>query len=197
MAYNPNIPMANDVISQSQPLIEENFQEINTLIQVNHATFGTPNAGKHNIVTLPVNANPTPTLIGEGSIYSETSALTGNTELAWQRDNGGPVIEWTGLGAGTNGWTRLPSGILLKWGTVSAALANPVVVLYPVPIIFPLAPVFTNVFTIFVNTLSAANPSIAVVIPASITNVGFLVNTFLSNTGAFVGSTFNYLAIGK
>ncbi|CAB4127790.1 hypothetical protein UFOVP97_40 [uncultured Caudovirales phage] len=193
MAYTVNIPQANDIISQSQPQLLANFQEINTLIEVNHATFGTPNEGKHNIVTLPVNAAPTPTLINEGSIYSKTSTFTGNTELAWQRQNNGTVIEWTGLLAANAGWTRLPSGILLKW-------AFPAITGLNQPIVFPTSvniPVFTNIFQVFTTCQVISGARITSnVIGGTVTTLGFNVDVINTNTGAGLTATVSYLAIG-
>jgi hypothetical protein len=193
MPYNPNIPQPNDIISQSQPQLLGNFQEINTLIAVNHATFGTPNEGKHNIVTLPENAAPTPTLIDEASIYSQLSALTNQTELAWQRENNGPVIEWTSfLGAGT-GWTRFPSGILIKWGGASLTGFNQ-------PIVYPVVantPVFTAAYVTFVTPrVGSASTDLCTTVLGSQTVLGFSVNCFGLN-GLGTNVPLSYVTIGR
>lgn len=196
--FNANIPQPTDILSDSQDDILQNFQQLDAAWNINHVAFNGANQGKHNQVTLPENAAPTNTLINEANIYAQQSALTGNTELAWQRENNGSRIEFTGLLSATDGWTRLPSGILLKWGLRAVAISNPIAVVFPVAVNIP---VFQNIpnnpFTIFLTPLPASGLSIvANIIPGSITNLGFNARTFLSNTGAFSPSAFFYLAIG-
>lgn len=61
MAYNKDIPQATDNISVSQSQILNNFQEIFSLVSVNHVIFdsGLP-TGKHSVVQFnPQSAQPT------------------------------------------------------------------------------------------------------------------------------------------
>lgn len=56
MAFNPNIPQANDLLSDSQGDILVNFQTSNTSFGIDHYAFSnlTANNGKHNKVTTPI-----------------------------------------------------------------------------------------------------------------------------------------------
>ncbi len=191
--YSPNIPQPPDILSDSQDDILQNFQQINTVFAQNHIPFEAAGQGKHKEVTLPELVAPTPTLIDEANIYSQLSALTGETELFWQRENNGTRIEWTGLLATGNGWTRLPSGILLKWGG-GAAVGFGFAVIYPIA---ATNPVFVNVFATFVTTRAFGGTDFLVnLVDGSQTNVNFNVNAMVASTGAAAASTFNYLSIG-
>lgn len=120
MAYNENIPQATDNPSQSQPQLLANFQEINTAFNLNHADFNTADQGKHSFLQMPEQTSAPATAADEGALYSQESSLTAVTELVFRRESNGDEIEFTGGSLSTNGWTRLPSGILLKWGTINA-----------------------------------------------------------------------------
>ena len=106
MAFNPLIPQASDRIKDSQSAILENFTTLNNVLNVNgpYLDFSA--------------AAAVPTLgAGHVGIITQTSTYTGNSELCTLK--GAIAQEFTGYGAvgGPNyeGWTRLPSGILLKW----------------------------------------------------------------------------------
>lgn len=124
MAYQANIPLSSDKFKDSQSDINGNFQAIKTLIDVNHETFGASGEGKHKWVALPVQGSAPTTAAGEVAIYSTTSSLTGVPELSIRAESAGTAFEFTSKTEGTNGWTRLPSGILLKWGTTSTLTAG-------------------------------------------------------------------------
>lgn len=80
MAYLPNKPAANDLLSNSQGDIQGNFLTANTVIAINHFPFDdvSTNSGKHKFVTMPLfsaTVFPPPTTIpaniaGEGVIYT-------------------------------------------------------------------------------------------------------------------------------
>lgn len=190
--YNANIPQPNDILADSQDDILENFQQLNTAWNINHESFNNANQGKHTQITLPENVAPTNTLIDEANIYSQLSILTGVTELAWQRENNGAHIEWTGLKTGSNGWTRLPSGILVKWGGGSATGFNQLIT-------FPVAadtPVFTALFNVIVTARAAgATSDLCNTVAGSFTIVSFNISCFDIN-GIAAAVPFSYVAIG-
>ncbi len=121
MAYNENIPQAEDNPSQSQGLILDNFQEISTAFNLNHGNFNAPDQGKHSFLQLPEQDEAPVTLTNEAAFYSKKSEFTENTELFFRREDNGDKIEFTSFLGATTGWTILPSGILLKWGTQGGA----------------------------------------------------------------------------
>lgn len=190
MPYQQLIPRPTDQLNNSQADIQGNFLEIYNWVAVNHGQFDTPFAGKHFEATFPENGAPTNTLIDEANVYSQQSALTGNTELAWQRENNGARIEWTGALPANIGWTRLPSGILLKWGQANSTGTN-------FTVVFPVAantPVFTNTFVAFATPVSVLGVGVEVR-PATLTNLQFAVDTYTLGF-APAASTIFYLVIG-
>jgi len=118
MSYQPNIPASTDLLSQSQADIQNNFIAIGTLLSPNG------NAA----VTLPVAAGDPTTSATNMAIYTKTSALTAQPEMFILRNSTSATvpnpIEFTSAVYATTGWTRLPSGILLKWGTFSVPLST-------------------------------------------------------------------------
>lgn len=63
MTYNPNIPMANDDLSDSQPQLFNNFSIADTSFGVDHYKFSnlSGNTGKHNQITTPIFVDNPPT----------------------------------------------------------------------------------------------------------------------------------------
>lgn len=117
MAYQENKPQAADLLSQSQSDIQQNFAELKTLIDINHGTFAAADEGKHKYVTFPEQAADPTTAADEVAVYSKLSTLSAQSELFLRNENNGTVVEFTSSGQAATGWTRFPSGILLKWGT--------------------------------------------------------------------------------
>lgn len=153
MPYNPAIPQANQRIRDSQPPILENFTVVNRAWNVNHGAFDTGAAieGKHNWVTFPEQAGDPVTLANEVAIFAKESALTGVAELFLRQENNGTVYEWSSSLNAVEGWTRLPSGILLKWGLQAPGGATPNaanVDIYPVAAQIP---VFTAAYIVLVS----------------------------------------------
>lgn len=121
MTYIPNIPQPGDDPSISQDQILNNFQDLNTFLSQNHVSLNDANQGKHTILQMPIQGSAPSTASNEIALYSRTSGNTGNNELVFRRSSDGTLIEATAFLGNTNGWTRLPSGILLKWGTGSGS----------------------------------------------------------------------------
>ncbi len=74
MAYSPNIPGPNDLLSNSQQDIKNNFTSANTTFGIDHYAFDnlTVNVGKHNKITTPLivgSAHPT-TIAAEPKFYA-------------------------------------------------------------------------------------------------------------------------------
>ncbi len=180
-----------EVEEETQDDILENFQQLNTAWNINHVAFNNATQGKHIEVTLPENIAPTNTLLDEANIYSQLSTLTGETELVWQRENNGDRIEWTGLKADEEGWTRLPSGILLKWGQATV-VGGSSAILYPVAAD---TPVFAaNPFIVLATPVGNSNNTVA--ISGVLTPLQFSATTYVANTAVVTQIVISYLAIG-
>lgn len=72
--YNTDIPAANNDPSDDQPLMRQNTNSINSLIAVDHVTFGNATGGQHNKVTFP-NVNAQGAQVDPASVmYTEAGA---------------------------------------------------------------------------------------------------------------------------
>ena len=132
MAYQQNIPQSTDLLSDSQSDIQGNFQAIQTLIDVNHYDFAdATNQGKHFMVSMPPqpSAPPVPFAAGEVGLYSYINAITSQTELYINKTNQATVTQIPATASslsltsaplqGTAGWSYLPSGIYITWGSTT------------------------------------------------------------------------------
>ncbi len=137
MTYNPAIPQATDLISQSQSQILTNFSQADTAFAIDHTAFSVlADQGKHKKSTYYEQAVDPTTLINEIAVY--TKDVSAITQLFLRRENNGVVIQLT---AGdpviaSDGSTFLPGGIIIKWGQINSA-GNPTPVLFATP--FPTA----------------------------------------------------------
>lgn len=129
ITYNEDIPQATDKPSQSQGEILDNFQGINEIWKVNHYTFADNDAGKHTFVELPVQGiAPTP-VADQSTLYTFEYQPTGANPLASQlvlvQPTGGARIPISsGSTSAGNGWSWLPSGLLMKWGQQTITTTN-------------------------------------------------------------------------
>lgn len=137
MPYNNSIPQPTDLLSQSQADILNNFAAIQTFVDVNHVDFADPDQGKHKWCSFPVQGASPGTLATEVAVFSRTSTLTTFPELCIRYEGNGNVVEMTSKLTNANGWSFLPSGILLKWGTATAAGAGSQTLTYPVAATIP------------------------------------------------------------
>jgi len=202
MAYQQNIPQPTDLLSQSQQDILGNFQGIYTLVNVNHGNFDTANQGKHLFVSLPEQAMAPGTLADEAAIYSAVGVGSGVTELVFQRENNGPTYAFTESGNNALGWTRLPSGLMMRWGVQTVAAGPP---LHTFANLFVAAgswPGFaTAVYTVQITSIPSPAPAVDsgnMVLLSSFTVTDLSVLSVVRGGAAntFGACSFNYLAIG-
>ena len=191
MPYTNNIPFAAQRFKDSEPLIRDNFVEIQNALVVNHGDFGIPNVGKHLFLQMPVQGAGPVTNATEMGLYTKTG-ITTNPEMFIRRESNGAEIEFTGALAANTGWTRLPSGILLKWGRLAVA-ATPQTIIYPAA---GTIPIFNNVFSV---RFSFETSNINVTAYATMFNVAFdRFSLAITPTGGVVTVlTTHYLAIGN
>lgn len=193
MAYNSAIPQSTDQLSQSQGQLLANFQAIQTLIGVDHINFNAVNQGMHNVVEFP-----SPTTFGGTvgaiiALYAKTSSYTSNPVLAFQKQAGGSVVEMTEGALTTNGWSFLPSGLLLKWGQ-STGNGDYTLTLPAGATI----PAFGTALLAFLQPFasgSAVDPNVTVTLTGlTATTIRVFACPRLSSAGTNV--TFNYLILG-
>jgi hypothetical protein len=130
MAYQSNKPQATNRMSQSQQDLLNNFGEVNNFVNTDHGAFNGPLQGMHAKITLPRLSNPpanpfTSDATGFFCAYGLTEGTIRQT-YAHNTIAGGVKVDvpFTESVLATNvapgesaGWTYLPSGILMKWGT--------------------------------------------------------------------------------
>lgn len=139
MPYDPNSPMAAQLLSVSQPIIQGNFAIIQNSFDVNHIDFGAgTDNGKHKFAEFPVAlTNPIPPIVfpaGEIALYGATNAVTAVNELYVNKTNQATVVQVPMTASilslssvpapGNGGWTYLPSGLVLVIG--NAVVTTPV-----------------------------------------------------------------------
>lgn len=120
MAYVQNVPQATQQINTSQPIINANFVGLYTTWGVNHSPLlgtGVSPDGKHIKVDL-TQIGAEPTAAGDDlTLYNFLNAATGQSEMYVCRNGStGKPFTAAAFATATNGWTYLPSGLLVKWG---------------------------------------------------------------------------------
>lgn len=119
MALN-QVPQPGQNLLQTRDDIRNNWVTIDNGFKVNHVELGTAGAGKHNFLQMPEQTVAPVTLANEAGLYAAVGVYVTNSQLVFRQENNGPSIAFTeGLNAAANGWSRLPSGLLIKWGTAN------------------------------------------------------------------------------
>lgn len=203
MAYTPNIPDATDRPSDSQSLIQANFNSLDTAFAVNHEALNSANEGKHKYISFPVQVTSplTPPFVsGEVGMYSFLNAATAQNELYISKLNqatdtqipftASTLSVTSAPAANTSGWTYLPSGLLMKWGYANGTgITN---VLYDATV--PFGAVFSVVVT---PTSGTGSSNIKVNVHSSATNKFEAKCTLHSNWQTNANVIFYYIAIGR
>jgi hypothetical protein len=145
MTYNAAIPQASDAISQSQPSLLTNFNQLDTLFNIDHIKFDDATVakrGRHIKITFDAPLGAAPGLASPiASLY--TAAVGGITELFFQNDVGaGDIYQMTNLAvtAPGNGGTAAgslyvmdtPWGIRFYMGETNAFTSTTKTVTFPV-----------------------------------------------------------------
>lgn len=148
MAYTANTPQATEVQSQTQSLILANFQALN------------PWGNGYGAFTLQAGA---PSFSANTDYMYMLAYATTSTNELWvhkQTTAGLSEVPFTASKMSNNvaascddGWTYLPSGLLMKWGSKSAATASVAVT----PTVTSGGPNFSHVFRVFVTPVDTAN----------------------------------------
>jgi len=134
--YSPNIPQPGDLPSQSQDQILQNFQTLNTAFAQDHLAYNNPAQGQHKQITFPVGpvtGQPFTFLSGQIGLQNLNQAPTSVPDIWLSRGTAAafPMTGFTvgGTNAG-NGWTYIPSGLLMAWGRSTTGAGTSVVITY-------------------------------------------------------------------
>lgn len=145
MTYQPNIPTGTVDLDQDYLNIQGNFQQLDTQFGVDHIPFSDPTASIHGyhedihfnpisttITNAPNNyiaatATPQgvpPTTPGFGQLFSAqvNDGINTDQSLYWISGGGRTIPLTRNLTpvSATNGYTCLPGGLILQWGTFTA-----------------------------------------------------------------------------
>ncbi len=175
-------------LGQTKTIIRDNLDGTFETFSVDHYNQNDipGNVGKHMFVEMPVIANASvPNIVGQNTLFIANDIYS--TPQLFMKFNGtgnnnqltGPVLPNTV----SNGYSTLPGGLLIQWGSTSVAgtTANQ---LYPIPFPSGNAP-FVNV-----GCVAGSNSGVTVTITKGTSPSSF------SITVAPGGQTVNWIAIG-
>lgn len=129
--WNPNIPQAGNKLRNSQLDLLNNNQAIDAGFDFNHVNLDLAGAGKHKLLTMPRQTLPQPAVNNLGDdllmyVAQDVSASGTNlSEVYLKRDTdlattGTPFTAKVTTSNGASGWSYLPSGLFIQWGSVSS-----------------------------------------------------------------------------
>ena len=197
MAYKANIPQPTDNLSVSQNDLLNNFAQLDTTMGVNHFRFSdtSGNTGKHSFVEMVKLASVPTISAGEGAFYTKTASSI--TNAFYTADTGGKEYQLTRCidasfarfgafftdpapPAGTVskfGWTFLPGGLLLQYGTISgtAPTSLPATATVNFPVAFNNVP-YSITMTVNRDTPADARNSISRTTPPTNTQFTFIIS---------------------
>lgn len=184
--WQPNIPHATDQINVSQGDIQGNFQALDPILN-----------GVTNFATIFTTLGATPTTSASQLSIFAADDSSSVPQLFIGPPSTGTPINITGSAQATNGWTRLPSNILIKWGTTTAAVNTLGTVTFPVS---SSVPVFSSIFYVSACQTFAAGPTTST-LNTSVSAGNFTTTTFQvwpnATTAPLTGTiSITYLAIG-
>jgi len=192
MSYKNSIPQPTDKLRDSQNDILNNFAAIKSAFDINHYTFDLADEGKHTHISFPEQAADPGAVLTEMQLYAKQSALTSVPELFVQRGDG-TVYEFTSATRAATGWTRLPSGILIKWGSDSGTGDDTFVL--PVAATIP---AFTAIYSVQLTVADALTTDVDKSIRATSFTLPGTIRVYASNRSTTGSATvgFEYLVIG-
>ena len=196
--YQQNKPLPTDQLSVSQGDIEQNYQAIKALVDVNHGTFtgGASPEGKHIKVDVTQIAPPAAEPVAAGTdltIYNFLNALTTQSEMYVRRNGAAGTPFTASRNSTTDGYFYLPCGLLVRYGRGNAT-GNSSITLATQPYLT------TVYFTMVTPRQTAGNTNRSTtyrsltIIPA--TSFTLNVTCAVRTTDAPVSVDFNYLIIG-
>lgn len=186
--YTANIPQPGDNPSQSQDQILQNFQSLQNALDKNHVTLSdTTNRGLHKFLQMPEQGSDPSTAVNELAWYCKDVGGIA-PRFFMRQENNGTVIQMTGIDPliATTGYTFLPGGLLLQWGTTAVSAA----------------PAATNIFFPVAFSANCFNVSITPVRNSTNVDVVYLsgkntTNFTCRNTSSAGITSINWIAIGN
>src|SRR6185312_13346579 len=194
--YTTGIPATNNNPSTDQPNMLINTNSIDSLIQVDHVGFNTNGSGIHKQVRLGNQAAPG---IGDGNADLYANNPIAQSWPFWQNANG---ITYQIIGANANadaatasfagygafgtveshynmsaGWTYLPGGMILQYGSVLANSLSSGISPSTIPVAYPVKYTSSNIIVTITAICKAGGTS------TSQANTPSVENATVSDTG--------------
>jgi len=182
---NTTIPGANNDPADDQPLMQQNFGNINSYLSVDHVTPGATGNGFHKQSTYTnLSIKPYAAPFGNnGAVYSKL--VGGISQLFFEQNNLNEVQITFPTSVSATGYVTLPGGVIMQWGSFNVAGGATTATVFSTT--FP-----TALFSIAISPFLAANANDVDVYIRARSTAGFSVR----NT---TGTTFNisYIALGN
>lgn len=191
LTYTLNIPNPPNSPSVDVPNMQTNTNSINTIWTEDHFTFSDANPGLHKQVQISSALGTIPPGLQGGFETLYAKAVAGNGELFFTRGNTGIEIQMTGPGAPSpvaNGYTFLPGGILIQWGTTAGNVSNGATINFNTP--FPNA-----CFVAIPSIVSSTTTNLRSTYSASSSPSSFVVTIITVNGPS--NATISWIAIGN
>ena len=187
MPYDTNIPRATDNLNVSQGDIQGNFLTANTIMAINHYPFDNTSAdkGKHKFVDMPILAALPSIASGDGGLYTKT--VSSQSQLFYAAD--GNITEYqmtrvipasVGTFATNPGWTFLPGGLIMQYGSKSNPGTSGSVLFTP-NIDFP-----TACFYVFLQLQHSSSGNESATVQPTPTTTGFSYRTTSSGASTIL-----------
>ena len=191
------VPQANSRISDTQAPIVQNFTSIRDAFDLNHGEFGDATEGKHRFLQMPEQVAAPTTLANEAGLYAALGATSAVSELVFRRENDGAEIAFTEMNSAATGWTRLPSGLILKWGTTGDIASSAGDAAHLIAFNGPAFATATYSVTLGIQSANPASTNVyAIVERGSLTVNGFSLFMQKFNGANAVTFAVYYMAIG-
>jgi hypothetical protein len=117
--YSASIPNPPDDPADDVSQMQTNSGSINDLIAIDHVGFNNAIGGYHNIIHFQNQVVTPGSVAGIGQLFTE---IANSDEQLFYESGGGVVTQLTGPNAPlatVQGYTWLPGGILMQWGSVT------------------------------------------------------------------------------
>ena len=182
-----NVPLASQSLGQTNASIRGNFSVIGAAFIVDHVDYNTSGQGKHNQVTFPVQGAQPTFLTGEEGLYVHKQLVAGTVDIPFTASK----MSNYAFASCNSGWSYLPSGLLIKWGSIAAN--SPAISVNTTTISG--GPAFQQVFTVMVTSVDTGTATNFICGQRSAVDLGTGIFTAwcANNNGS---TSINYLVIG-
>ncbi len=124
--YQNNIPQATDQLSVSQADIQQNFGSLQSILEVNHETFASTDAGKHKFITFPVQGITPTFTASEYGVFNQFDPVSATNQIYLHNPVTSQQVPFAQSNLNTigttglrNGWFFLPCGFMVKFGVIN------------------------------------------------------------------------------